>query len=471
MIINNENKKLSRNRKRRIQRKNKINDDMKLLLNKIKTEKKKKNKNSDKIKQLEILLVQIKYANDPNKLQSALKELNKIQVVIKNLREIKQEILQDYVGEIEKVGNLKVGDQIRRTHIRFRNMSVYEAYINSIDEGYDADDCIFNGYIYKLNTPQFNKVNRSQYGNGCSFDKIIIEYPGNNCYIPTKGYCFVKCINYLTGQDYKQENLHFIRNEKRRTNILTMARIQPFCRANNINLGYYNNDRVFPRSVTNRDSALFLFNNHFCVIWRSENVSFKQAIRELEENFKIVDNYITEENVNSHFKYEFIPKKIDSHLTNFIVYDLETHNTDRARPFNMTFYRLSKIAGRYDGDPTKEELEKSKKDTIAFMGDECINNALNYLLKLKGEERKVNNKIVEYNLQLHAHNGSGFDTWIILNNLPCDKHIFGDINKNGKDIIEMKVFNGLIYKNNKQIPQYLHFRCGMTHLYYSLKKK
>ena len=34
----------------------------------------------------------------------------------------------------------------------------------------------------------------------------------------------------------------------------------------------------------------------------------------------------------------------------------------------------------------------------------------------------------------------------------------------------MKVYNGLIYKNNKQIPQYLLFRCGMTHLNYSLKK-
>ena len=45
MIITNENKKLSRNRKRRIDRKNKLNDDMKLLLNRIKSEKKKKNKN------------------------------------------------------------------------------------------------------------------------------------------------------------------------------------------------------------------------------------------------------------------------------------------------------------------------------------------------------------------------------------------------------------------------------------------
>ena len=44
---------------------------------------------------------------------------------------------------------------------------------------------------------------------------------------------------------------------------MTMARIQPFCRANNNILGYYNNDRVFPRTVTNRDNALYLYNNHF----------------------------------------------------------------------------------------------------------------------------------------------------------------------------------------------------------------
>ena len=395
--------------------------------------------------------------------------MNKIHVVNKKLHEIKHEISLDYEGEFEMVGNLKVDDQIRETRIRFRNINDYEAYINTIDQDYDSEDTIFNGYIYKLNTPQFNKVNRSQYGNGCSFDKIIIEYRGNNCFIPTKGYCFVKCINYLTGQDYKQEYLDFIRNEKRRTNIMTMARIQPCLKKLCIDLGYYNGERVFPRTVTNRDSALYLYNNHFCSIWKSQGVSFNQAIQELKNNFKIVDNYSTEENLNSHFKYEFIPKKIDSHPTNFIVYDLETHNTDRARPYNMTFYRLSKIAGRYERDPTQEELKKSIDDTIAFAGDNCINNALDFCLKLKGEERKVKNKIVEYNLQMHAHNGSGFDTWINLNNLPCDKHIV-DIIKNEKGIIELKVFNGLIYKNNKQIPQYLHFRCGMTHLNYSLKK-
>ena len=78
------------------------------------------------------------------------------------------------------------------------------------------------------------------------------------------------------------------------------------------------------------------------------------------------------------------------------------------------------------------------------------------------KEKKVRNKIVENSLQLHAHNCSRFDTWIILNRLPCDKLIL-DISKNGKGIIESKLFIG--YKEQKkQIPQCLHFRCGSTHL-------
>ena len=70
---------------------------------------------------------------------------------------------------------------------------------------------------------------------------------------------------------------------------------------------------------------------------------------------------------------------------------------------------------------------------------------------------------------MHAHNASGFDTWIVLNNLPCDKHIVDIIKKNGKGNIELKVFIGLIYKKNIQIPRNLHFRCAMTHLNYCLK--
>ena len=199
-----------------------------------------------------------------------MKELNKFHVVDKNLHAIRNEILEDYDGEFEMVGFLVIGDQSRQTHIRFRNFTDYESYINAIDQDYESDDAIFNGYLYKINTPQFNSVNISQYGNGCDFKHEIIEYRGDNCFIPTKGYCFIEGINYLTGEDYKRQYLDFLRNEKRRSKIMTKARIQLFRRArepffSNVILEYFYGTRIFPRSVRDRNNALSLYNNHFCL--------------------------------------------------------------------------------------------------------------------------------------------------------------------------------------------------------------
>ena len=157
---------------------------------------------------------------------------------------------------------------------------------------------------------------------------------------------------------------------------MTMALIQPCLKKLGINLGYSNGERVFPRTVVNRINALFFYNNRFVLIWKVENVKFNQAVKELKNNFKIVDNFITEKNVNSHFKYEFIPKKVDSHLTNLVVYDLETLNTDRVKPYNLTFYRINKIAGRYARHLSLEELKKSINDTLSLVCDTCVGNAL-----------------------------------------------------------------------------------------------
>ena len=66
---------------------------------------------------------------------------------------------------------------------------------------YNADDTIFTGYIYNLNTPELDKVNRSEYGKATNFKQDIVEVIGDNCYIPTSGYCFIIWINYLTGTD------------------------------------------------------------------------------------------------------------------------------------------------------------------------------------------------------------------------------------------------------------------------------
>ena len=91
---------------------------------------------------------------------------------------------------------------------------------------------------------------------------------------------------------------------------MTMARSQPFCGAKESFSGFFGWIRVFPRIFTEKNIALRLFNNHFCVIWTPQVVSFKQAVEELDRNFEINDKYITGEFVNSHFKYDFIPKKL-----------------------------------------------------------------------------------------------------------------------------------------------------------------
>ena len=65
-------------------------------------------------------------------------------------------------------------------------------------------------------------------------------------------------------------------------------------------------------------------------------------------------------------------------MTNFLVYDLETHNTDRARLYCISFYRFSELAGRYNRDLTSLVIEKSENDTFVFDGDDCISTALDF---------------------------------------------------------------------------------------------
>ena len=291
-----------------------------------------------------------------------------------NLHEIKIEILEDYTGDFELIGSMLLGEIEQKTNIRFENVDDFESYINAIDNsGYDSEDVIFTGWLYKLNTPEYKKVNRSQYGKGTDFKQDIVEYIGNNCYIPTSGNCFIKCINYFTKKDYTEEFLTFIRTEQRRSNVMTSARVQPFCRKHNINIGCYDGIRVCPRNITQRHIALKIHNNHFCLIWKSDGVSFDKAIKELKDNFKVIDNVISDKHDKSYIKYEYKPKKVQSQLTNMIVYDIETFSTIKCVPCANCIYRLSKISGKYYRDISEKEYQICLNDCIVYKGLDNIN--------------------------------------------------------------------------------------------------
>ena len=228
---------------------------------------------------------------------------------------------------------------------------------------------------------------------------------------------------------------------------MTSARIQPFCKKYIINIGYYDGFRVCPRNITERNIALYMYKNYFCLIWKSNGISFNKAIEELKINFKVVDNVTSGKHVESFIKYEYKPKKIQSQLTTMIVLYIETFNTDRAVPYVNCIYKLSKISGKYNRDIT-EIYQKSRKDCIAFKGTDSINEMLDDVLQFKGAAKRVNRKIVKYNLYILAHNSSDFDSYVVLNNLPQWRTVVSLI-KNGSGLVSLEIFNGYVDENNE----------------------
>ena len=150
------------------------------------------------------------------------------------------------------------------------------------------------------------------------------------------------------------------------------------------------------------------------------------------------------------------------------MYDLKTFNKNRAVLYCSCICKLCKISVKYHRDKSEKEYQKCPNDCVVFKGTDCINEMLDRVTSFKGEPKKIKSKVVEYNLYLIAHNGSAFDSYVVLNNLPQWRSVVKLI-KNGAGIISFKIFNGYV-DQNKKILQYVHFRCWRVHINKSLKK-
>ena len=58
-------------------------------------------------------------------------------------------------------GLVVIGPVEHKTKTRFRIMDDFKSYMNAIDVDSDSEDVTFTGYVYEVNTPQFNVVKRS----------------------------------------------------------------------------------------------------------------------------------------------------------------------------------------------------------------------------------------------------------------------------------------------------------------------
>ena len=68
---------------------------------------------------------------------------------------------------------------------------------------------------------------------------------------------------HLTGLDDMESYLEFLRHEKRRSGVMTQTRIQLCCKAIKINIADYNGKKNYPRTVTEKNEALYFYKDHY----------------------------------------------------------------------------------------------------------------------------------------------------------------------------------------------------------------
>ena len=363
----------------------------------------------------------------------------------------------------------------------FKNSNELAEFIDQISDKYDDHPSIYyTGNIYRY-FKNFKKVNRSDYGRGANEFNNILEYQGNNCYIPNGNGCFLKCINYIFDKNFSIEYFEFIKSYKRRRNVMGRCRVPEFRGRYKIDIGIYdlNSKRILPWTVKQKNICVYIHKNHYCVIWKKNRKdSLLNGVDEIENNFRYVKNKINENNLKQRILYRFPKHETIDQLENVFVFDLETHN-DRefAEAYAAGLYDVNRLRDRWRRDLTSNELiiERENVNVFDASNGNCVMNLLKYISEYyEGDERTYIDKdgdviISSYRLLLVAHNSSGFDSWVVLNSLV--KEITDlKIIKTARGLISLSFRCGVKIVNTCEVPQYVKFTCSKSHIKGSLEK-
>ena len=289
-------------------------------------------------------------------------------------------------------------------------------FIDSILDKYDdIPKTTFTGDIY-VHYRNFKEVKRSDYGKWANEFLDIVEYNGNRCYIPNGNGCFLKCINFIYNKDYTNEYYTFLKSFKRQTDVMLRSRIPIFCKRYNIAIGFWckNKKRIMPQRCTERNKCLYLHNPHYCVIWKeNENDSLSNAAKEVEDNFKYIKNKINNTSLKNVVKYKFPFKEKYNELDNVFIFDIETANIDdKAVPYAIGLYDLSRLKYRYKKDLTINEIEIEREHVIKFKAynGNPVTQMIEYINKNYTGDKVIHknksgaNVVKSYKTTLVAHN-------------------------------------------------------------------
>ena len=196
-----------------------------------------------------------------------------------SIHEVFKNIKDGYPFILE--GEIRINDNDPSTNNAFsKDGEQLDKRIEKVNDRYDDTlNITFTGKLIRY-TKTFSKIQRSDYGTGCDAFKTMVEYRANLRFIPEENECFRKCLEFIYKKHLSYQYREFIKESQRNKNIMTSAKIQPFCKKQSINHGVYNvkQQEILPRSVTERRIFLFIHKNHFCVNWKTKKTNFTNAI-------------------------------------------------------------------------------------------------------------------------------------------------------------------------------------------------
>ncbi|ESO86699.1 hypothetical protein LOTGIDRAFT_166974 [Lottia gigantea] len=227
-----------------------------------------------------------------NELKEKLKQFNKCRKTwsrIDSFFKTASTVLTDFKikGQIEINGQInQVGKHKQDMRLSGFNAQTFQAIYTKIHGISDTSDWYFTGeIIFRKNN--FRIVKRSKTGRGGNLLKKINEYIGENCYIPSDGYCFIKCVNIFMNKDLTKQFQDFINSfpKSNRKGVMTTARICEFNKKFNTNFQMYmpKHRHFQPKKVTEElDWVFYLHKEHFCLIRRNNKAL---GIKEIEDNY------------------------------------------------------------------------------------------------------------------------------------------------------------------------------------------
>ena len=190
------------------------------------------------------------------------------------------------------------------------------------------------------------------------------------------------------------------------------------------------NDQFYLKLSLKEEFVLLIHNNHFCVIWKNNQSTFSDAIKEIENNFRYDETQINDNILNQVIEYKFPISYEMNCLYNVFAFDLETCNVEYSEycePYAAGVYHLNNLYWCFNGNLDKGELaiERSKIHVFDRENGNPVLKMIYYIIRnYKNEPKYVigkheNQVLSSYKYQLVGHNASGFDNYIVLNSLPC----------------------------------------------------